>query len=79
MTVQVKRTGDGARQKNGRAEGGAVIIGESQGYGGSGRTVNGADILLRRMVQVESPVELRADVSALGFWKRGTNSPCKGG
>ena len=29
-------------------------------------------VLARRTVQVEVPVELRADVSADGFWKRGT-------
>ena len=48
------------------------IVGEVQG--GSGNTVNGATILAGRTGQVEVPAESRADVSAHGFWKRGTTA-----
>ena len=60
------------RQDGGTDKGGAVIIGESQG--GSGRTVNGAAVLLRTTGQVEVPAESRADVSAHGLWKWGTTA-----
>ena len=36
--------------------------------------MNKAAILSGRPGQVQVPVELRADVSAHGFWKRGTNA-----
>ena len=58
--------------KDGRtAEGGAFIIGESQGVGGIGRIVNAATVLSRRMGKVEVPVESRTDVSAHSFWRWG--------
>ena len=47
-TVKGERTGAGARQEGGTAEDSAVIIGESRGGGGSGRTVNRASVLARR-------------------------------
>ena len=47
-------------------------VGEARG--GSGLTVNGADRLVGQPVQVEVPAESRADVSAHGFWKRGTTT-----
>ena len=68
--VQGERTGAGARQDRGAADGGAKAVGESQG--GNGRTVNGAARLVGQPGQVEVPAESRADVSAHGFWKRGT-------
>ena len=42
--------------------------------GGSGRTVNGAARLIGQLGQVVVPAELWADVSAYGFWKRGTTA-----
>ena len=39
-----------------------------------GRTVNGAARLVRQPGQVVVPAELRADVRAHGFWKRGTTA-----
>ena len=42
-TVQGERTGAGARQESGTADGGADTVGESQG--GRGPTVNGAAVL----------------------------------
>ena len=39
-----------------------------------GRTVNGADILVGQPGQLVVPAESRADVSAHGFWKRGTTA-----
>ena len=71
-TLQEERTGAGARQDGVTDEGGADIVGEAQGGGGSGQTLNRADVLARRSRQVEVPAESRADVSAHGFWKRGT-------
>ena len=47
-------------------------VGEAQG--GSRWTVYTAVRLLRQPGQVEVPAELRADVSARGFWKRGTTA-----
>ena len=73
-TVQGETTGAGARQEGGTAEGGADIIGETQGGGSSVRTVKGLDVLVRRPGQVEVFAESRADVSAHGFWKRGTTA-----
>ena len=71
-TVQKEITGAGARQDGGTSEGGTDTVGESQGD--SGRTVNGAAILVRKPVQVEVPTELRADISAHSFWKQGTTA-----
>ena len=65
--VQGERTGAGSWQDGITSEGFAVIKGEAQGGGGSGQTVNGAAELARRMVQVEVPTELRADVRTHGF------------
>ena len=64
-TVQRKRTGSGARQEGGEADGGTNTV---------GRTVNGAARLIGQLGQVLVPAELRADVSAYGFWKRGTTA-----
>ena len=36
--------------------------------------MNGADVLLKRPVQVEAPAESRADVSVHGLWKWGTTA-----
>ena len=65
-------TGAGARQEGGEADGGTDTVGAAQG--GSGRTVNGAGRLVGQPGQVVVPAELRADVSAHGFWKRGTTA-----
>ena len=64
-TVQGERTGDGAWQEGGEANGGTDTV---------GRTVNGAVILIEQPGQVVVPAESRADVSAHGFWKRGTTA-----
>ena len=69
-TVQGERTGAGARQEGGEADDGTDTVGEAQG--GRGRTVNGASRLIGKPGQVVVPAESRADVSAHGFWKRGT-------
>ena len=68
--VQGYQTGAGARQESGIADVGADILKQSQWD--SGRAVNGAARLAGRPGQVEVPAESRADVSAHGFWKRGT-------
>ena len=73
-TVQEEKTGTVAQQEEGTAKCGMEIVGEAQGGGGSGRKVNRAAVLSRRPGQVEVPAELRADVSAHGFWKRGTTT-----
>ena len=52
-TVQGESNGTGARQESGTTEGGADIVEESQG--GSGPTVNRADILVGRPGQVQVP------------------------
>ena len=49
-----------------------VVVGETQGGKGKGQSINREDTLARRPVQVEVPADSRADVSAHGFWKRGT-------
>ena len=36
--------------------------------------MNRAAVLARRPGQVELPIELREDISAHGFWKRGTTA-----
>ena len=71
-TVQGERTRAGARQGGGTADDGEDIVGESQGGGDNGQTVNGAAVLARRLGQVEVTAESRSDVSAQGFWKQGT-------
>ena len=60
--MQGDKTGAGARQEGGESYGGTETVGEAQG--GRARTVNGAVV----------PAESRADVSAHGFWKRGTTA-----
>ena len=64
-TVQGERTGAGARQQEGEADGGTETI---------GWTVNGATRLAGQRGQVVVPAESRADVYAHGFWKRGTTA-----
>ena len=64
--------GGGSRQESGIADGSVETVRESQG--GSERTVIRADRLVGRLVQVEVPAYLREDVSAHGFWKRGTTT-----
>ena len=54
------------------ADDSADIVVKSQG--GSGMTVNRASVLARSPGQVQVPTESRADVSAHGFWKRGTTT-----
>ena len=71
-TVQGERNGSGSRQDGGTADGGANIVKEDQGS--SGRTVNWAARLAGTPGQVEVNAESRADVSAHGFWKRGTTT-----
>ena len=68
-TVQGERTGAGARQDGRTAEDGAVVVGESQGGGVIGLTVNGLDVLAGRPGQVEVPAKSRADEITHGFWK----------
>ena len=62
--------GAGAWQEEGAAEGGIDTVGEAQGD--IRQVVNGADKLLGRLGQVQVFAESREDVSAHGFWKRGT-------
>ena len=57
---------------SGISDSGTDIVGESQG--GSGKTLNKAAILSGRPGQVQLPAYLRSDVSAHGFWKRGTTT-----
>ena len=71
-TVQGERTGAGARQENGTADGGADTVGEAQG--GRGRTVNGVDILVGGPVHIQLPAALRADESSHSFWKQRTTA-----
>ena len=61
-TLQGERTGAGARQGNGTADGGTDNVEEDQG--GRGRTENGTSILVGRPGQVQVPAESRVDVSA---------------
>ena len=67
--MQGERTGAGAQQEGGEADGGTETVGEAQG--GRGSTVNGVSRLVGQMGQVEVSVESRSDVSAHGLWKRG--------
>ena len=64
-TVQGERTGDGAQQEGGEADGGTDTV---------ERTVNGAARSVGQPGQVVVTAELRADVSAHGFWKQGTTA-----
>ena len=64
-TVQGESTGAGARQKGGEADGVMDTVGQ---------TLNRADRLIGPPVQVVVPAKSRADVSAHGFWKRGTTA-----
>ena len=64
-TVQGGKTASRARQEGGQADGGTETV---------GRTVNGATLLIGQPVHVVVPAESRADVSAHGFWKRGTTA-----
>ena len=68
------RTRAGAQQESGTADCGTVIIGEAQGD--RVPTANRAAGLSRSSGQVVIPAESRADVSAHGFWKRGTTAMC---
>ena len=63
--MQEERTGPGAGQERGEANGSTDNL---------ERTVNGSAILIGQMGQVVVPAESRADVSAHGFWKRGTTA-----
>ena len=63
--VSVFPTGAGARQEGGEADGGTDTV---------GKTVNGAARLVGQPGQVVVPAVSRADVSAHGFWKRGTTT-----
>ena len=62
-TVQGERTGARARQEGGEADGGMETV---------GRTVNGAARLVGQPIEVVVTAESMADVSAHGFWMRGT-------
>ena len=64
-TVQGERTGAGAWQDGGGADGGTDTV---------GRTVNGAARLVGQPGQVVVPAESREDVIDHGFWKRGTTA-----
>ena len=61
--VKGERTGAGAQQEGGEADGGTDTV---------GLTVNESAKLIGQPGQVVVPAELRADVSAHGFWKWGT-------
>ena len=68
--MQGKRTGDGSQQEGGEADSGMETVGKAQGR--KGRTVNRAASLVGQLGQVVVPAELRSDVSAHKFLKRGT-------
>ena len=63
--MQGERTEAGARQEGGEADGGTETV---------GWMVNRAARLAGQTGQVVVPAESRADVSAHGFWKRGTTA-----
>ena len=67
-----ERTGAGAWQEGGEADGGMETVGEAQG--GRERTVNRTSRSVGKMRQVVVPADWRADVSAHSFWKRGTTA-----
>ena len=62
-----ERTRNGARQEGGIDKDGAKILGESQGGGSSGQTVNGPAVLAGCPGKVEVTAESRAYLSAHGF------------
>ena len=70
--AQGESTRVGTRQESGISDDNADIVEEYKGV--SGRTVNRRDRLVRRLRQVQVPEESRADISAHGFWKRGTTA-----
>ena len=70
--MQRERTRAGALQKGGEADGGTDTVGAAQG--GNGRAVNAEARLVAESGQIGVPAELRADVSAHSFWKRGTTA-----
>ena len=74
MTVQGERTRDGAPQEGGTSKIGTYIVGEYQGGGCSGQTVNIEAVLARSPGQVEVPAESRIDVSAHNLCKQGTTA-----
>ena len=63
--MQGGRTRAVAHQEGGEADGGTDT---------TGRTVNEVARLIGQPGQVVLPTELRADISAHGFWKRGTTA-----
>ena len=71
-TVQGERTGAGARQEGGEADGGTETVKEAQG--GIGRTVNWEERLIGQPGQVQVSAESRANVSTHGFCKQGTTA-----
>ena len=73
-TVQGVRTGAEARQEGGTSKAGENIVGESQGGGSCGQSVNEVSVLARRPVLVGVPAESSVDVSAHSFWKRASTA-----
>ena len=67
-----ERTGAGARQEGEEADGGTETVEEAQGV--RRRTVNRAARLVGQPGHVVVPADSRSDVSAHGFWKRGTTA-----
>ena len=63
--MQGERTGAGARQEGGEADGDTETV---------GWMVNGSARLAGKPGQVVVPAESKADMSAHGFWKRGTTA-----
>ena len=70
--MQGERNGAGLRQEVGEADCGTETVEKDQG--GRERRVNRAARLVRRPGQVVVPAESSADVSAHGFWERGTTT-----
>ena len=64
-TMQGERTKARERQEGGEADGGRDTV---------GRKVNVAARLIGKPGKVVVPADSRADVSAHGFWKRGTTT-----
>ena len=64
-TIQGEKTGAGAQQEGGEADGGTDTV---------GRTVNRAARLVGQPGQVVVPAESREDKSTHGFWMRGTTA-----
>ena len=63
--MQGEKTWAGARQEGGEADGGTYTV---------RRTVKRAAKVVGKPGQVIVPAESRSDVSAHGFWKRGTTA-----